>query len=94
VPAGNWEFEVIGTEGVLRSMNNNIDWSLRTRKPLGKRFHTFQPAEFPQVAPRSATVNCLQDLIEAYEKRRPSLGNVEITHHATEVCLATAESHL
>lgn len=94
VPAGNWDFEVIGDEGVLRSMNNNIEWSLRTRRPLGKKFHTFQPVEYPRVAPRSATVNCLKDLIESYEKRRPSLGDVAGAHHATETCLAVAESHL
>jgi predicted dehydrogenase len=94
VPAGNWDFEVIGDEGVLRSRNNNIEWSLRTRRPLGKKFHTFQPVEYPRVAPRSATVNCLMDLIEAHEKHRPSLGEVAGAHHATEVCLAVAESHL
>jgi predicted dehydrogenase len=94
VPAGNWDFEVIGDEGVLRSMNNNIEWSLRTRRPLGKKFHTFQPVEYPKVAPRSATVNCLQDLVDSYEKHRPSLGNIATAHHATEVCLAVAESHL
>jgi predicted dehydrogenase len=94
VPAGNWDFEVIGEEGVLRSRNNNMDWSLQTRRPLGKKFHTFQPVEYPKVAPRSATVNCLKDLIEAYEKHRPSQGDVALAHHATEVCLAVAESHL
>ncbi len=94
VPAGNWDFEVIGDEGVLRSMNNNIEWSLRTRRPLGKKFHTFQPVEYPRVAPRSATVNCLRDLVDAHEKHRPSLGDVALAHHATEVCLAVAESHL
>ncbi len=93
VPAGNWDFEVIGDEGVLRSMNNNVEWSLRTRQTLGKRFHTFRPVEFPRVQPRSATVNCLLDLIAAHEQKRPSLGNVAIAHHGTEVCLAVAESH-
>jgi predicted dehydrogenase len=93
IPAGNWDFEVIGDRGVLRSMNNNVDWSLRTRQPLGKKFHTFLAAAYPKVKPRSATVNCLQDLIDAHEQHRPTLGNIDITHHATEVCLAIAESH-
>jgi predicted dehydrogenase len=94
VPAGNWDFEVIGDEGVLRSRNNNIEWSLRTRRPLGKKFHTFQPVEYPRVAPRSATVNCLRDMVDAHEKHRPSQGDVALAHHATEVCLAVAECHL
>src|SRR5947208_2672407 len=88
VPAGNWDFEVIGDKGILRSMNNNVDWALWLQQPVGKKFNTFAPVEFPKVEPRSATVNCLQDLIDAHEQHRPTLGNVEITHHATEICLA------
>jgi predicted dehydrogenase len=93
-PAGNWDFEVVGEEGALRCHNNSMEWSLRTRQPLGKKFHAFRPAEFPKVQPRSATVNCLVDLIEAHEQHRPTRGNVETAQHATEVCLAVAESHL
>jgi predicted dehydrogenase len=93
VPAGNWDFEVLGDEGMLRSMNNNIDWGLRTRQPLGKKFHTFLPADYPTVEPRSATVDCLRDLIEAHEQHKATLGEVKVTHHATEICLAVAESH-
>lgn len=94
VPAGNWDFEVVGDEGALRCFNNNLEWSLRTRQPLGKKFHAFLPAEFPKGQPRSATVNCLLDLIDAHERRRETTwANVEVSHHATEVCLAVAESH-
>ena len=61
---------------------------------LGKRFHQFVEVDFPKVQPRSATVACLLDLIKVHEQNRPTLGNVDITHHATEVCLAVAESHM
>jgi predicted dehydrogenase len=93
VPAGTWDFEVLGDEGTLRCLNNNMDWSLRTRRPLGKKFHTFEPEDLPPVPPRSATVACLLDLLDAHESGRPTLGHVDIAHHATEVCLAVAESH-
>jgi hypothetical protein len=36
---------------------------------------------------------CLEDLVGAFEEKRPTLGNVQICHHLTEVCLAIAESH-
>jgi len=39
-------------------------------------------------------VACLEDLINAYEQNRPPLGNIEVTHHATEICFAIAESHI
>jgi predicted dehydrogenase len=94
VPAGNWDFEVIGDEGVLRSLNNNIDWELRLRQPLGKKFFTFAAAEYPKVEPRSATVRCLEDLLDAHEQHRPALGSIDRAHLGTEVCLAAAESHL
>lgn len=93
VPAGNWDFEIVGDEGIIRCMNNNVEWSLWTRQPLGKKFHTFKAVDFPTIEPRSATVNCLQDLIDAHEQHRPTLGNIDITHHATEICLSVAESH-
>jgi predicted dehydrogenase len=93
VPAGNWDFEVVGEEGALRCRNNNLEWSLRTRQPLSNRFYAFLPAEFPKAQPRSATVACLVDLIHAREEGRPTLGAVEVAHHATEVCLCVAESH-
>ena len=35
----------------------------------------------------------LEDLVAAYEEQRPTLGNVQICHHLTEVCLAIGESH-
>ena len=38
-------------------------------------------------------MNVLEDLVSAYESGRPSLGNIDITHHITEACLAVAESH-
>jgi predicted dehydrogenase len=94
VPAGNWDFEVIGDEGALGCLNNNLNWYLRTRQPLSKKFHAFLPSDFPAVRPRSATVRCLEDLIQAREEHRPTLNEVGVAHHATEVCLAMAESHL
>ena len=47
----------------------------------------------PSLGPRSPIVACLEDLLDAYESGRPSLGNVEVTHNVTEACIGVAESH-
>jgi predicted dehydrogenase len=93
VPAGHWEFEVFGTDGVIRSGNNGCDWSLRKKQSLGERRFAMASVPFPEVTGRSATVQCLEDLVDAHEAGRPTLGHIEITHHATEACFAVAESH-
>ena len=92
VPAGNWDFEVIGAEGAIRGTNNGADWELRRVEASG-RFRFFRPVPYETPAPFSATVFLLEDIVKAFEEGRPTLGNAEVTHRATEVCLAVAESH-
>lgn len=94
VPAGMWDFEVWGTGGCIRGMNNGIDWTMRKPFKVSDRRSIFREAAFPDCEARSAVVACLQDLIDAYEEGRPTLGNVETAHRATELCLAVAESHV
>lgn len=94
VPAGMWDFEVWGTDGCIKAMNNGIDWTMRKPFKLSDRHSIFREAVFPDCQVRSATVACVEDLIDAYEEVRPTLGNVEVAHRATEPCLAVAESHI
>ncbi len=94
VPAGMWDFEIWGTGGCIRGMNNGIDWSIRKPFKLSEKRSIFREATYPDYEVRSATVDLLKDLIDAYEEGRPTLGNVEVTHRATELCLAIAESHI
>ena len=90
INAGNWDFEVWGTGGCIRSMNNGTGWTMR--KPV--KSGVFSEVPFPDSTGPSATVACLEDLINAYEEGRLTLGNIEVTHHATEICFAIAESHI
>lgn len=94
IPAGMWDFEVWGTDGCIRAMNNGIDWSMRKTFMLANKHGIFREVALPERQVRSATLACLEDLINAYEEGRPPLGNVEVTHRATELCLAVAESHI
>lgn len=93
IPIGHWDFEVFGTEGSIKGMNNGIDWSMRKATRLADKYTVFRDAPYPPCETRSATVVCLEDLVKAVEENRLTLGNVEVTHHATEICLAVAESH-
>lgn len=91
VPAGAWEFEVIGTQGSIRILNNGT--ALQLRQLGGPRGRSLEPVPVPQPAVHSSTLACLEDLVEAYEQGRPTLGNIHVTHHVTEACLAIVESH-
>ncbi len=93
VPAGHWEFEILGTEGAIRSRNNGADWELRKMGELRGKRRFVEPASFPGVEGKSSVVACLEDLVNAHESGKQPLGNVGLTHHLTEVCLAVAESH-
>ncbi len=91
VPAGNWEFEVLGDRGSIRMFDNGT--GLQLRKNNAGRARVASEVPVAPVAEHSATQFCLEDLVLAHEEGRPTLGPVEIAHHLTEVCLALAESH-
>lgn len=93
IPSGYWDFEVFGTEGSIKSMNNGLDWELRKTVLLAGKHRVFRQVPYPSCELKSATVNCLLDIVKAFEEGRPTLGNVELTHRATEICFAVAESH-
>jgi len=93
IPSGQWEFEVVGTEGSIRSLNNGH--AIQLRKPggmLGKRA-AWEDAPIEEVNARSHVVTCLEDIIDAHEEGRPTIGHIDVTHHITEACIAVAESH-
>ncbi len=91
VPAGNWEFEVMGDGGSVRVFDNGTGLQLRKNQAGKSRIAAEVPVEL--VPDHSATQYCLEDLVLAHEEGRQTLGPVEVAHHLTEVCLALAESH-
>lgn len=94
VPAAGWEFEVLGTEGTVRSLNNGDGASLRTihGNKKGKR-DLWEDTAMAPVTPTSTVVTCLEDLVNAHETGAPTRGHIDVTHHITEACIAVAESH-
>ena len=94
VPSGFWDFEVHGTEGVIRVANNGAHVSIRKRLPFSDRFQPFMETMLPPPAiQRSATVTMLEDLVAAHEEGRPTTGDIDQTHHCTEILFAIAECH-
>ena len=93
IPIGHWDFEVFGAEGSIKGMNNGVDWSIRKAEQLANKRIVFREAPYPPCETRSATVVCLEDIVKAVDENRTTLGNVKVTHQATELCLAVAESH-
>ncbi len=96
VPAGNWEFEVWGTDGVIRSESNGAGTTLRTipnLKGSQRRSDQIVPMPFELPVPRSPVVTCLEDLVDAFELSRPTRGPVDLSAQIVHACIAIAESH-
>jgi predicted dehydrogenase len=93
VGGGEFEFEVIGDQGAVRSFNNGVLNNLRRRRADAGRGDAWEESIFPELPKKSPIVVCLEDLVAAYESGQPSRGHVGVTHQVTEACFAVAESH-
>jgi len=93
VPASGWEFEIIGSEGTVRSLSNGAGISLRTIQgnKQGKR-DIWEETSVPALVPSSTVVACLEDLVTSYEAGERTRGHIDVTHHITEACIGIAES--
>ena len=69
VPAGPWEFEVLGTLGSVRVLNNG--GGVRMRKATPEKRNSFADVEWMSPPTHSTTQFCLEDLVDAYEEKRP-----------------------
>lgn len=95
LPAGPRDFEVIGTKGMIRAMKTAEKftlWEIRTEEGESSS-EWFEVGASPIIDQNHPTQTCLEDLVDAYETKRPTRGNVGVTHNITEACLAVAESH-
>ena len=93
IPTAPWEFEVIGSEGAIRSCNNGANVLLRQPGTVQGRNALWEEVPVDPVTPRSTTQCCLEDLAAARESGQPTRGHIDVTHHITEATIAVAESH-
>ncbi|NUP98663.1 MAG: Gfo/Idh/MocA family oxidoreductase [Armatimonadetes bacterium] len=93
IPAGAWEFEVIGSGGTIRTMNNGVSRLYRKRVKITPRFSSIDPHPLPEPEQRSATLVVMEELAAAAQEGGSTREGVGHAHHVTEACLAVAESH-
>ncbi len=88
------EFEVVGTEGVIRARNNLRHWDLRRREVVGLRgIPEFNIRQFPYYERVSPTTNLIRDLAHAIETDGETRGGIDIAHRNTEIAFGIVESH-
>ncbi len=88
-----WEFEIVGSEGVIRSLNNGAGVQLRQPGEMIGRRQGLEKVPFEFITPKSSVITCLEDLVEAHESGGLTRDHIDHSHHITEACIAVAESH-
>lgn len=88
------EFEVIGSAGTARIMNNGIDYQLRKTILMdGGKWKRIGVVPFPAFERKSPTVRCIEDIIQAIETGGATRGNVRVARAGTEIALGILSSH-
>lgn len=88
--AAGYEFEISGAKGKLRTQNDGAfcQW----RKASG-RWNLLEEVKFPDVIHDSATVNCINDMIDAIETGGETMGNIQLACRSQEMLFGFVESH-
>jgi predicted dehydrogenase len=90
VAGGAYEFEVLGTSGRMRTLNNGLGGKLW--KAQGQ-WNIQMEVPFPHVDIESGTVRCIEDLVDALETGRDTLGGIHLARRSQEIILGIVESH-
>lgn len=84
------EFEVCGTTGKLRMLNNGFDCQFRQIiEPDG----FLEQVEFPKVNRKSGTEMGILDIAEALDQNRETKGPIHLARRSQEIMMAAIESH-
>jgi predicted dehydrogenase len=89
-PTTSTEFEVTGTDGVLRTMDNGT--RVRWRRPGPVRPLT-EDVPFPEVPQESGTVLLVQDLVRALDTGTETGSPLPLASKSQEIVLGLIESH-
>jgi len=99
IPTGNWGFEIFGTEGSIRTYENEREIILRQADPIlqkkvrGKIHSPWKSKRIPEINPKSASQTALEDLVNAFENNQTTQSNIEHSCQIFETCMAISESH-
>lgn len=89
VAGGNYEFEILGSKGRIRTLNNGIGGQVWKSGAWGIQ----EEVEFPHIEITSGTVKCIQDLIYSIENDCEPLGNIHVARRSQEIIIGFVESH-
>jgi len=88
------EFEVIGSEGAIRTTNNGLRWYLRRAEPIdGYARNEFNIRQFPHYTDESPTVRLIRDLVQAIRTDSPTQQGVRRAAVTAEIAFGIVESH-
>jgi len=87
---GAYEFEVLGTKGRVRTLNNGLRGQLWKAKG---QWNMQEEVPFLDVGIVSGTVKCIKDLVEALETGRDTQGDIQLARRSQEMILGIVESH-
>lgn len=90
VAGGGYEFEVSGTKGKLRTLNNGI---LAQWRRVEEPWHILKEVPFPDVQHASGTVKGIEDIVEALDTGRETQGPVHLARRSQEMLMGFIESH-
>jgi predicted dehydrogenase len=85
-----YDWEVTGSEGKLRALNDGSEIELR--RPVG-RWRELERVQPPPLPNGSGALACLEDLVEAIETGRETKGNVQLARRSQEIILGIIASH-
>jgi hypothetical protein len=85
-----YDWEVTGSTGKLRALNDGQDVELRQQAGHWKQL---SPVEAPTLPRSSSALACLEDLVAAVETGRETRGNVELARRSQEIVMGIIASH-
>ncbi len=84
------EFEVCGTKGKLRALNNGMTCQFRK---TGEFSRILEDVPFPDVPRESGTVMGIKDIAEALDTGRETQGPIQLARRSQEMLMGMIESH-
>lgn len=82
--AGNYEFEVDGEDGKIRTLNKGLEAQIR--RPEGES-GLLGEERLDDIEHRSGTLGCIEELVAALDGEGPTSGSIEVAAKGQEIAL-------
>ena len=89
IAGGPYEFEVVGSKGVIRTQTNGTACQWRRGE---SRNEPLELAQFPEFERKSGTLCLIEDLVDAIETGRETLGPIRLARRSFEIIMGFIES--